>query len=106
MRLQREGDGFAVPGVVHADEVLPVDRAAHGADGLGVDRWRGKLPVVAGRGDGERFTSVTGSAVGGAPALPDYGHALGIVLIVSAALYLVTALVMLALPKATGEHGE
>ncbi|GIH80271.1 MFS transporter [Planobispora longispora] len=50
------------------------------------------------------FTSVTGSAVGGAPAPPDYGHALGIVLIVSAALYLITALVMLALPQAAAEH--
>lgn len=45
------------------------------------------------------FTSVTASATG-APVLPDYGHALGIVLIASAALYLITALVMLALPKA------
>ncbi|RSN11874.1 MFS transporter [Nonomuraea sp. WAC 01424] len=45
------------------------------------------------------FTTVAGS-----PALPDYGHALGIVLIVSAVLYLVTALVMLALPKAAVEH--
>ncbi|MBE1593314.1 MFS transporter [Nonomuraea angiospora] len=51
------------------------------------------------------FTSVTGSATG-APALPDYGHALGIVLIASAALYLITALVMLALPKAAVEHSE
>ncbi|MFI9597747.1 MFS transporter [Nonomuraea sp. NPDC052265] len=51
------------------------------------------------------FTSVTGSATG-APALPDYGHALGIVLIVSAALYLITALVLLALPKAAAEHAE
>lgn len=52
------------------------------------------------------FTSVADSAVDGAPALPDYGHALGIVLIVSAALYLITALVMLALPKAAVEHVE
>jgi EmrB/QacA subfamily drug resistance transporter len=51
------------------------------------------------------FTSVTDSAAG-APALPDYGHALSIVLIVSAALYLITALVMLALPKAVVEHAE
>ncbi|MFI9842163.1 MFS transporter [Nonomuraea sp. NPDC051941] len=49
------------------------------------------------------FTSVTGSATG-APVLPDYGHALSIVLIASAALYLITALVMLALPKAA--HGS
>nr|WP_241564105.1 hypothetical protein [Nonomuraea polychroma] len=48
VRLQRERDGFAVTGVVHANEVLPVDRAANGADDLGVDRWRGELPVVAG----------------------------------------------------------
>ncbi len=41
-----------------------------------------------------------------APALPDYGHVFGIVLIASAALYLVTALVILALPKAAVEHAE
>ncbi|MFD0887342.1 MFS transporter [Streptosporangium algeriense] len=51
------------------------------------------------------FTSVTGSATG-APGPPDYGHAFGIVLVVSAALYLVTALVMLALPRTTVEHAE
>ncbi|MEV4394992.1 MFS transporter [Nonomuraea sp. NPDC049607] len=51
------------------------------------------------------FASVTGSATG-APALPDYSHAFGIVLVVSAALYLITALVMLALPKAAIEHAE
>ncbi|WP_235994112.1 MFS transporter [Nonomuraea montanisoli] len=51
------------------------------------------------------FTTVTGSATG-APALPDHSHALSVVLIVSAALYLVTALVMLALPKAAVEHAE
>ncbi|MFG1682417.1 MFS transporter [Nonomuraea sp. NPDC049269] len=51
------------------------------------------------------FTAVTGSATG-APVLPDYSHALSIVLIVSAALYLITALVMLALPKAAVEHSE
>ncbi|WP_461012677.1 MFS transporter [Streptosporangium sandarakinum] len=51
------------------------------------------------------FTAVTGSATG-APTLPDYSHALSIVLIASAALYLITALVMLALPKAAVEHAE
>ncbi|MFF4618215.1 MFS transporter [Nonomuraea jabiensis] len=51
------------------------------------------------------FTAVTGSA-NGTPVLPDYSHALSIVLIVSAALYLITALVMLALPKAAVEHTE
>ncbi|MEV0661658.1 MFS transporter [Actinomadura luteofluorescens] len=51
------------------------------------------------------FTAVTDSAAG-APALPDYGHALGIVLIISAALYMITALVMLGLPKAAVEHAE
>ena len=44
------------------------------------------------------FTSVTGSATG-APVPAGYGGALSIVLIVSAALYVITALVMLALPK-------
>nr|SBO95753.1 transmembrane efflux protein [Nonomuraea gerenzanensis] len=48
------------------------------------------------------FTTVTGSA-GTAPGLPGYGHALGVVLIASAALYLVTALVMLALPRTAAE---
>ncbi|WP_090947042.1 MFS transporter [Nonomuraea jiangxiensis] len=51
------------------------------------------------------FTSVIGSAAG-APTLPSYSHALSIVLIASAALYLLTALVMLALPKAAAEHAE
>ncbi|MFF1278485.1 MFS transporter [Streptomyces marokkonensis] len=43
------------------------------------------------------FTAVTGSATG-TPGVADYGHALGIVLVVSAVLYVVAALVMLALP--------
>ncbi|MFF4190458.1 MFS transporter [Nonomuraea sp. NPDC001831] len=51
------------------------------------------------------FTSVAGSATG-APALPDYSHALGVVLVVSAVLYLVTAVVLLALPKTAVEHAE
>lgn len=44
------------------------------------------------------FTAVTG------PGLADYGHALSIVLVVSAVLYVVAALVMLALPKTAAEH--
>ncbi|MCP2336260.1 MFS transporter [Actinomadura rupiterrae] len=51
------------------------------------------------------FTAVTDSATG-RPGLHDHGHALGIVLIISAALYLVTALAMLALPKAALAHPE
>ncbi|MGI5205360.1 MFS transporter [Spirillospora sp. CA-108201] len=51
------------------------------------------------------FGNVTGSSTG-APAPPGYGHALGIVLIISAALYLITAVVMLGLPKAAVEHAE
>ncbi|MFI7613947.1 MFS transporter [Nonomuraea terrae] len=48
------------------------------------------------------FTAVSGST-SGTPGPADYGHALGIVLVVSAVLYVVAALVMLALPKtATG----
>ncbi|NUR90592.1 MAG: MFS transporter [Nonomuraea sp.] len=43
------------------------------------------------------FTSLKG------PTPPGYGHALGAVLIASTALYLLTALVMLALPKAPPE---
>ncbi|TDE56687.1 MFS transporter [Nonomuraea mesophila] len=50
------------------------------------------------------FTAVTGSATG-TPGPADYGHALGIVLVVSAALYVVAALVTLALPKTAGEPG-
>ncbi|MFD0902462.1 MFS transporter [Actinomadura sediminis] len=49
------------------------------------------------------FTAVTESAAG-APALADYGRALGIVLLVSAALYTVAALVMRALPRAAADH--
>jgi EmrB/QacA subfamily drug resistance transporter len=49
------------------------------------------------------FTAVTGSATG-APGPADYGHALSIVLVVSAVVYVVAALVMLALPKTAAEH--
>ncbi|TMR34945.1 MFS transporter [Actinomadura geliboluensis] len=49
------------------------------------------------------FTTATGSATG-APGRADYGDALGIVLVISAVLYAVAALVMLALPKNTAEH--
>ncbi|MFB4313910.1 MFS transporter [Actinomadura sp. 21ATH] len=49
------------------------------------------------------FTAVTESATG-APGPADYGHALGIVLVVSAVLYVVAALMMLALPKTAAEH--
>lgn len=51
------------------------------------------------------FTTVTESA-NGVPILADYSHALSIVLVVSAVLYAVTALVMLALPKAAATHTE
>ncbi|WP_327734281.1 MFS transporter [Streptomyces nojiriensis] len=49
------------------------------------------------------FAAVTGSTTD-APGPADYGHALGIVLVVTAVLYLVAGLVMLALPKAAAEH--
>jgi EmrB/QacA subfamily drug resistance transporter len=49
------------------------------------------------------FTAVTGSTTD-APGPADYGHALSIVLAVTAVLYLVAGLVMLALPKAAAEH--
>ncbi|MFI2509699.1 MFS transporter [Streptomyces sp. NPDC018972] len=45
------------------------------------------------------FTAATGST-SGTPGVADHGHALGIVLVVSAVLYVVAALVMLALPRA------
>ncbi len=51
------------------------------------------------------FTAVTDSATG-APKLPDYSQALSTVLIISAVLYLITALVMFALPKAAAQHTE
>ena len=49
------------------------------------------------------FAAVTGSTAA-APGPADYRHALSIVLVVSAVLYLVAALVMLALPKTAAEH--
>jgi EmrB/QacA subfamily drug resistance transporter len=49
------------------------------------------------------FAAVTGSTTD-APGLADYGHALSIVLVVTAVLYLVAGLVMLALPKTAAEH--
>ncbi|SFY45525.1 drug resistance transporter, EmrB/QacA subfamily [Streptomyces atratus] len=51
------------------------------------------------------FTTATESDTG-APALPDYSHALSVVLIISAVLYAITALVMLALPKVAAAHTE
>ncbi|MEV0241776.1 MFS transporter [Streptomyces sp. NPDC050674] len=50
------------------------------------------------------FAAVTGSP-SGAPDPAGYAPALGIVLGVSAALYLVAALVMVALPRTAAEHG-
>jgi MFS family permease len=49
------------------------------------------------------FTTVTGSTTD-APGLAGHGHALSVVLVVSAALYVMAALVMLALPKTAAEH--
>lgn len=49
------------------------------------------------------FTAVTESTTG-TPGPADYAHALSIVLIISAALYVVAALVMLALPTTAAEH--
>ncbi|MFI8390965.1 MFS transporter [Streptomyces sp. NPDC085540] len=49
------------------------------------------------------FAAVTGSKTA-APGPADYGHALSIVLAVTAVLYLVAGLMMLALPKAAAEH--
>ncbi|MDG9707044.1 MFS transporter [Streptomyces sp. DH10] len=49
------------------------------------------------------FAAVAGSTAD-APGPADYGHALRIVLVVTAVLYLVAGLVMLALPKAAAEH--
>lgn len=49
------------------------------------------------------FAAVTGSTTDAA-GLADYGHALSVVLVVTAVLYLVAGLVMLALPKAAAEH--
>ncbi|MFE5558862.1 MFS transporter [Streptomyces sp. NPDC056544] len=49
------------------------------------------------------FAAVTGSTTD-APGPADYGHALSIVLVVTAVLYLVAGLMMLALPKAAAEH--
>ncbi|MDT0571895.1 MFS transporter [Streptomyces sp. DSM 3412] len=51
------------------------------------------------------FTAVTRSTTG-TPGPADYGHALGIVLVVSAVLYVVAALVMLALPNAGAQHSD
>ncbi|MFG1949370.1 MFS transporter [Nonomuraea sp. NPDC048826] len=51
------------------------------------------------------FTSVAAGAAG-APALPAHSHALGIVLLVSVALYVLTALVMPALPRTAAEHAD
>ncbi|GGX37258.1 hypothetical protein GCM10010297_68150 [Streptomyces malachitofuscus] len=51
------------------------------------------------------FGAVTGSATG-TPGPADHGHGFGIVLVVSAVLYAVAALVMLALPRTAAEHTD
>jgi hypothetical protein len=51
------------------------------------------------------FTAVTRSTTG-TPGVADYGHALGIVLVVSAVLHIVAALVMLALPGTAAEGAD
>lgn len=51
------------------------------------------------------FTAVAGSTAG-RPDLAGYGHAFGVVLVVSAVLYVVAALVMLALPAAAAEGAD
>lgn len=51
------------------------------------------------------FTTAAGSS-DGTPALVAYSDAFGIVLLASAGLYVVTALVMLALPRSAAEHTE
>ncbi|MEV6233497.1 hypothetical protein AB0L88_37105 [Saccharopolyspora shandongensis] len=51
------------------------------------------------------FTTAAGST-NGPPALTDYSDALSIVLLTSADLYIITALVMFALPKSAAEHTE
>ncbi|MEV5540925.1 MFS transporter [Saccharopolyspora shandongensis] len=51
------------------------------------------------------FTTAAGST-NGPPALTDYSDALSIVLLISAGLYIITALVMFALPKSAAEHTE
>ncbi|MFD9478748.1 MFS transporter [Streptomyces nojiriensis] len=51
------------------------------------------------------FAAVTGSTTD-APGPADYAHALSIVLVVTAVLYLVAGLVMLALPKAAAEQAD
>ncbi|OAL13781.1 transporter [Streptomyces noursei] len=51
------------------------------------------------------FAAVTGPTTD-APGPADYGHAFSIVLVATAVLYLVTGLVMLALPKAAAQHAD
>lgn len=55
---------------------------------------------------GTLFFTTAADAATGAPTRGDYGHALSVVLVVSAVLYAVAALVMSALPKNAAEHAD
>jgi MFS family permease len=55
---------------------------------------------------GTLFFTAAADAATGAPTRGDYGHALSVVLVVSAVLYAVAALVMSALPKSAAEHAD
>lgn len=51
------------------------------------------------------FNTATGTS-SGPPALGDYSNALGVVLLISAVLYVLTAVAMLALPRSAAENTE
>ncbi|WP_107060033.1 MFS transporter [Streptomyces sp. NRRL S-474] len=97
------GLGLAAPILVNVVLAGVPGRSAGAAGGvLATVNQIGGAIGIAGLGTAF-FTAVTGSAAG-TPGPADHGHALGIVLAVSAVLYSLAALVMLALPKTAAEH--
>ncbi|MFD6173796.1 MFS transporter [Streptomyces coeruleorubidus] len=97
------GLGFAAPILVNVVLAGVPGRNAGAAGGVlsTVNQIGGAIGIaVLGR---IFFAAVTGPTTE-SPGLADYGHALSVVLVVSAVLYLVAGLVMLALPKTVAEH--
>ncbi|MDT0322841.1 MFS transporter [Streptomyces millisiae] len=92
------GLGLAAPILVNVVLAgVPVRNAGAAGGVLSTANQIGGAIGIAGLGT-VFFSAVTGSTTG-TPGLADHAHALSIVLVVSAVLYVVAGLVMLALPK-------
>jgi EmrB/QacA subfamily drug resistance transporter len=99
------GLGLAAPVLVGVVLAGVPGRNAGAAGGVlsTVNQIGGAIGIAA---LGTIFFTTAAGAGSGAPALTAYSDALSIVLLVSVALYVVTALVMLLLPRTAAEHSE